>query len=158
MYRTPSIKDAERKCRGAEEVKFCITGPDQHRPKNWQVALRSASFKTEFFQFLASEWSKTSYGDILGGNIIYLGLEGICHCFTSSEGKTMHGQEPALNSFHEEADTRMAFHLDFISQVQEISQVCVRTNDTDVLSICLYHMSQTDSQINLWFDCWLNFT
>ena len=30
VYRTPSIKDAERKRHGSEEVTFCITGPNQY--------------------------------------------------------------------------------------------------------------------------------
>ena len=56
VYNRPSIKYVERMRRGSEELVFCITGPEQNRPKNWQSALRSSSFKTEFMHFLPNSF------------------------------------------------------------------------------------------------------
>ena len=35
IYNTPSIKDAERQRRVSDDMVFSMTGPDQHRPKDW---------------------------------------------------------------------------------------------------------------------------
>ena len=64
VYSTPSIKDAERQIRGSEDLVFCITGPEQIRPKDWQSAHRQSSFKVEFLRFLATEWMQSRYADI----------------------------------------------------------------------------------------------
>ena len=156
VYNRPSIKDAERMRRGSEELVYCITGPEQNRPKNWQAALKSPSFKTGLMHFLATEWKKPSYAGILANNTIYLAVDDICHCFTASGDNVTCIQIPALVSFHEEADTRMAFHLNFIDQFQEAKNVCIRTNDTDVLVIFLYHLTQGECDTNVWLDVGLN--
>ena len=52
---------AERQRRGsADDMIFSITGPDQHRPKDWQSALMSSFFRVSFMRFLATEWMKSS--------------------------------------------------------------------------------------------------
>jgi len=51
-YVNPSINEIERDKRGAEETIFSITGAEQRRPKEWQQALLSASFKISSFVFL----------------------------------------------------------------------------------------------------------
>lgn len=156
VYHTPSIKDAERKKRGSEDLVFSITGPEQTRPKDWQSALKQSSFKVEFMRFLALEWMKSTYADIIGDHEVYLALDDTCYCFTVDDGCVSRVTVPALKSFHEEADTRIAFHLDFIAQVQEVKHISIRSNDTDVLVILLYYMSQTDTSVNVWLDAGLN--
>jgi len=59
VYATLSIKDAERERRGNGVSVYIITGPDQIRPKDWQVALRSSSFKIALFTFLETEGKKS---------------------------------------------------------------------------------------------------
>ena len=43
-YKSPSIKDIKRCIRGSDsrDVDFLIKGPDQKRPSNFQVALKSS--------------------------------------------------------------------------------------------------------------------
>ena len=43
-YINPPIKEIEWDKQGVEETKFSITGAEQRRPKEWQLALMSASF------------------------------------------------------------------------------------------------------------------
>ena len=55
-YRSPSIKDVEHEQRNEADdgSTFVITGPKQTRPKIWQQALKSASFKTALCTFFTS--------------------------------------------------------------------------------------------------------
>jgi len=39
---------------------FAITGSDQKLSRDWQKALKSISFKTALFRFLAREWYMTT--------------------------------------------------------------------------------------------------
>ena len=50
-YLSLSRKDAEHQRHGSDEAVFGVTGSEQRRPKDWQKALRSPSFKTSFFCF-----------------------------------------------------------------------------------------------------------
>ena len=59
---------------------------------------------------------------------------------------------PALTSYHEEADTRMVYHLHHIAQNHMSSNVTIRSNDTDVLIIIVYYMAQVDDSVNVWMD------
>jgi hypothetical protein len=151
-YVSPSIKDAERQRRGTREIVFNITGPDQNRPKDWQAALKSSSFKTSLFRFLATEWMHDRYADVLVGHKVYLALDNNCFCFTSNVRTTI----PALTSYHEEADTRMVFHLHSIIQEAEVANITIRSNDTDVLVILLYYLSRQDTNIRIWLDAGLS--
>ena len=64
-YITPSIKELEHTRRGSEEeLSFSVTGADHKRPKDWQHALNSPSFKTAFFRFLSVDWQNESHADV----------------------------------------------------------------------------------------------
>ena len=57
-----------------------------------------------------------------------------------------------LKCDHEEADTRMVFHLDFVSRLQSMTSVVIRSCDTDVLMILLHYPAKTDRNVNVWMD------
>ena len=97
VYNTPSIKDVARQRRWSDSMIFSITGPDQYRPKDWQSALRSSSFKSEFFRFLYSEWMKSPYAEIIAHHEVYLALDDRCHCFTAAGGEVICITVPALH-------------------------------------------------------------
>lgn len=156
VYSTPSIKDMERERRGNYDIVYHITGPEQMRPKDWQVALRSSSFKTQLFNFLAVEWENVEYLHILWDCHVYLAVNSECFCFTTVDDVIRRSTIQALKSFHEEADTRMVFHLDFVSRVQDVSNIIIRSNDTYVLVIPLYHLANTEKNINVWMEAGLN--
>ena len=72
----------ERCKRGAQKIVFNTSDPDQVRPKEWRNALKSCSFKTSFYRYLATEWSKDSYADLIKDHQIYFALDNICYHFT----------------------------------------------------------------------------
>jgi mannose-6-phosphate isomerase class I len=49
----------------------------------------------------------------------------------------------------------MVFHLDFVSRVQHVSNITIRSNDTDVLIILLYHIANTEEKNQRMAGCWL---
>ena len=75
-YKSPSIKDIERGRRGnlGGEISLIVQGPEQHRPKDFQQALRN-NFKKSLLCFLVKEWEDDSYASVLHGHEIYFGLE-----------------------------------------------------------------------------------
>lgn len=155
-YTVPSIKDTERERRGTQDVIFSITGPNQHRPKDWQLALKSSFFKVALFRFLATEWMKDSYTDLITGHQVYLALDNDCFCFTSTAVTVMKQTVQDLASHHEEADTRMVYHLHHIIEHQTVENISIRSNDTDVLVILLYYMSQSKTTSRIWLDAGLS--
>ncbi|KAG7163007.1 hypothetical protein Hamer_G002055 [Homarus americanus] len=64
-YTSPSIKDNERHMRGANEVNIVIAGPEHKRQKHFSQALSSGLFKTSLLKFLAAEWEKDTYKEML---------------------------------------------------------------------------------------------
>ena len=157
-YISPSIKESERNRRGAAEVTFTITGPEQKRPRDWQQALKSSSFKTGFFHFLSIEWRKRSYAHIIEGHHVYIGLEETCFMFFVESGEVIRTEVPALNCQHEEADTRMMFHLQNIVQSLPHAKVSVRSNDTDVLILLVYHVHHMPNNPLVWMEAGLSST
>lgn len=144
-YLTPSIKDIEHQKRGAdEELIITITGKDQTRPKNWQEALASTSFKTELIRFLSREWENDAYAKTLAGHTVFLTVDTKCYVFTAHyNGKVNKTEVAELECQHEEADTRMIFHLyHIVSTTDSSTKINVRCNDTDVFILLMYHMAQ----------------
>ena len=86
IYNTPSIKDAEKQRRVSDDMVFSMTGPDQHRPKDWQSALKFSSLKVAFMRYLATEWMKSSYAEMISLHEVYLALDNACHFFTAVDG------------------------------------------------------------------------
>jgi len=150
-YVVPSIKDPERERRGSQDVVFCITGPDQNRTKDWQLALKVA-----LFRFLKSEWLRDSYADVLGDRHVYLALDNECCCFTSTGGVVARQTVRDLVSQHEEADTRMVYHLHHVIEHRSVENISIRSNDTDVLVIFLYYLSQWETTVMIWLDSGLS--
>ena len=66
-YPTPSVKDCERARRGIDDSQmFVLGGPEQVRPRNFESALSSRSFKQQFPLFVAKKWKDQSYAHIIG--------------------------------------------------------------------------------------------
>ena len=108
----PSIKELEHARRGREEeLSFSVTGADQKRPKDWQHALNSPSFKTAFFRFLSVDWQNESHADVLRDHDVYLAVEDKCYRFTEMNGMVNREDVPQLKCQHEEADTRLIYNL-----------------------------------------------
>jgi len=139
-YATPSLKDTEHDRRSTDDSTYTLTGPGQKRPKDWQKALRSPTCKTALFRFLLDEWTQHADVDVLTEHNIYLGIEENCYCLRVDDNTIICEEVPALSEcLHEEADTRMIFHLCSILSSQQT--IAVRIADTDVFILLLYHVS-----------------
>ena len=138
-YISPSLKDIERIRRGNSEQIFSITGPEQTRPRDWQKSLKSPSFNRALIRFLAIEWKKDQYSSILEKSELFFGFEEKGIRFSASEGKVFAEDVKDLECTHEEADTRMIFHIAHISN-SSIKNVVVQSNDTDIMVLLLHHV------------------
>ena len=154
-YHSPSIKYLERERRGSEDFTLSITGREQIRPRDWENALKSASFKTSLFKFLAIEWQNDLYAEILAGHQIFLGYEEECYSFTEMNGKVTREAVPSLRCSHEEADTRMVYHLYQILRDDASAKIGIRCNDTDVFILLLYHIAHATGSPAVWVDAGL---
>ena len=65
---------------------------------------------------------------------MYVNDGGICYCFGEENGQVTRTLIPELTSSHEEADSKMIYHLTIL---EENSKVIIRISDTDVLVITL---------------------
>lgn len=129
---TPSIKDIERNSREESTQLYEIKGDSQKRPTNWTLALKNSSFKESLIKFLVDAWKDNSLAPILADKVLYANHNNICYKY-STDGVNMSRVEVLeLFSTHEEADSRMLFHL---TSVPDNSNVVIRTADTDCLVI-----------------------
>ena len=151
-YQSPSIKDIERDRRGACEAGYSIQGPQQKRPTEWQKALLSPSFKSALLKFLFSEWLRPEYAQILSGHSLYFALHDQCHRYTVLNGSVVREPVQQLRCKHEEADTRVIFHVNNVLRENLETQVVVRANDTDILVLLVYHMSRFTTNPKVWMD------
>ena len=156
VYKEPSIKHLERSRRGEEDLTFSITGPEQKRPRDWQKALKSPKFKAAFFRFLAAEWERQRYLRLLGNHIVFLGFDTVCYSYCKNDGVLTKTEVPTLACQHEEADTRLSFHLYHINNNHIGGSFVVRSNDTDVLVILTYHVRQMTPRPKVWLDVGLS--
>ena len=132
-YVPNSIKDSERKLRGAKDSAYSIIGAEQTLRQKGETLLKNGTFKDELGRFLIKEWGKSHYHNILDGRTLYASYGGDCTQYVPDENEvSILVNKPAhLQGDHEEADTLIAFHLVNTST----SNVIIRASDTDVLVI-----------------------
>ena len=151
----PSIKSFERNERGKDSMNtYQVTGPFQRRPSNFNAALSSNSFKSALLKFFKNEWRSDNYVTILEGHTVYFALEESCYLYTVKDGHVEQSELTDLQSFHEEADTRILFHAKYISQKSLNPVIVVRSCDTDVFILLLCHSIQLKAK--LWMDTGLS--
>ncbi len=150
-YMQPSIKDLERSKRGEPAIVPVITGPDQ-RITNYHEYLRSGQWKTSLFRFLAEEWKEKSYAHDLEGKNLYMAFDEQCIHYTAlkAEGPVVWKEVPELSCSHEEADTRIIFHLVHVIEQDPDAIISVRADDTDIFINLLFHVLRTGG--NVWMD------
>ncbi|XP_030837116.1 uncharacterized protein LOC105437992 [Strongylocentrotus purpuratus] len=129
-----SIKDSERKLRGALDTVYEITGPDQTIRQSGQKLLANGVFKNELAKFLLREWGNDHHSYIYHGKTLFASYGGECYQYTPDEHNHINVSSPDyLQGDHEEADTLIAFHVEHIEE----ANIMVRASDTDVLVILI---------------------
>ena len=116
-YHPMSLKESERKLRGADDRPYLITGPEQAPRQGCQKLLQNGIFKDQLAKFLLKEWQEDHYGPILANKTLILSHGGNCLQLTFNElDWKMHVGHPAhLQGSHEEADTLLAFHASSVA-------------------------------------------
>ena len=126
-YKEQSIKNATRSGRGTG-VRIKV-GSNAKVPGNWTEFLRDSTNKAELFKFLGDNPVDTQ--SIVGD--LYI---------SSADGKTVKhwgpGEEMGGQFCKEEADSRMVLHILHELRIGH-ANVLVRTCDSDVVIILLYH-------------------
>ena len=140
-YPTPSVKSCERARRGIDDSQvFVLGGPEQVRPRNFESALSSRSFKRQFPLFVAEEWKDQSYAHIIGTRDVYLGTHGYCYHYYVLDGQVIRESVDDMVTNHEEADTLVCFHARCMDNSGETGNIVVRASDTDIAIIsCTIH-------------------
>ena len=120
---------------------YQITRPEQKRPSNWLQALRGDQFKEALVTFLVDYLENNNSARILGSKKLIVNNGDTCYSFISQEDRMVKSEEVAYYLKHEEADTRMIYH---VGQLPSGTNVVVRTVDTDVVVIALgcFHQLQ----------------
>ena len=154
-YPTPSVKDCERARRGIDDSQvFVLGGPEQVRPRNFESALSSRSFKQQFPLFVAEEWKDQSYAHIIGTRDVYLGTHGYCYHYYVLDGQVIRESVDDMVTNHDEGDTLVCFYARWMDSSGETWNTVVRASDTDIAIIFLYH-SHTFTA-TLWMDTGTN--
>ena len=71
--------------------------------------------------------------------------------YTAEHGQVQRHQVHELDSgHHEEADTRLLFHAQYVSQLdtEDIKVIVVRSNDTDVFVLLIHHPTQINAKLD----------
>lgn len=159
-YRNPSIKDVERETRGMSFVFVQITGANQRCPADY-MQLCSSVFKTSLLHFLLAERSSQKYMEIINGHTIYFCIEQFIYRINAVGGEVLRTRMPGAECKHEEAHTRIIYHLHEISQCKKEDErnraqmstregttfqarqinAVVRTDDTDVLVLLTHYIA-----------------
>ena len=145
----PSIKDCERDARSLDRSNsYNIIGSSQKSPGNWLAALSNDHFKSSLIQYLISAWGDDLLATTLGGKKLFVSNNIDCYSFTVKDEKMCTMCERSLYSTHKEADSRMVFHL---NSVTNSSNIVIRTSDTDVLVIAFWFIGTMSSDIKVPF-------
>ena len=131
------IKDCERENRNEEDYAYSMTGPAQTRPIDFAKSLRNRKFKEAFVEFLAEHWKSETAASILNEKKVFLTVQERCLSFRSVDNAAISSKEKSYTCFHEEADTRIIYH---ISKVKPKSKIMIQATDTDILVILLGNM------------------
>ena len=136
-YMSPSIKDSERSARGNKEIsKTFHFGAGQKTPGNFKDLFKLSEFKAEFIRFLIKGLESETYSAIVKNKILYCMVDK-GKSFQVINGVWTVNDISSLDGNHEEADTRVAFHLQHMNGHNHGNTV-VRGTDTDLaIVICV---------------------
>ena len=106
------------------------------------------SFKTSFVEFLVSHWKNDELLPFFENKQLFVNCEDRCFKFFAEGNCVVKAEVKELFLIHEEGDSRMLLHVNYIPAP---SDIVTRTVDTDVLIIALGIMDQLDPRKVL---CW----
>lgn len=148
-YHPQSIKAQERERRGKSE-KIIVDGPSTRKPGDFKQFLANDDNKKQLCQLLFRVWSDQRAASRLEKtDMAVLIVEGRAHKLTSSNGKVEAHEIHTIYSNQEETDTRVVLYLHHAAAIGYKDAV-VRTPDTDIFVILLYHAHEI--KLNVYLD------
>lgn len=140
MYLANSVKEAERR-RGCGE-KLIIKSEKTKKPRDWKEFLTNDENKRQLVDILLSTWSSDSKAASLQERSVTLIAEGKAYQLSSSDREETTVTELAtLCSTQEETDSRIILYCLYAKEAG-YKFVRVRSPDSDVFFILVYHASQ----------------
>lgn len=158
-YPTPSIKDYEHSIRdNLRNDDFVIEGPHTKRPANFVAELKNIKFKQALVQFLVKDWSTQDKATLIKPTQkVFLNYQ-LCHSYRKvAESVVSEVSEKYTCSAHEEADTKIVYH---VCAVGSNTNILIKCSDTDILVILLsnikqIHVNVGENQFNVDRKIWM---
>lgn len=149
VYRQPSIKATEHVLRNSFSNDFTINGSEQIRPNDLRKELRNERFKTALVNFIIQHWASDAAAEIIGRRVVLVNFDQ-CYKYVAKDGHVTRTIEDDLSCpGHEEADTKIIYHL---CHIDSESDVVIRGSDTDVLVIMFANICNLLSELRIWMD------
>ena len=147
-YDEHSIKAQERARRGSGE-KLLIDGPATNIPKEFKIFLSNDENKVQLCNMLKKVWGSTKASSHITkcSNAILI-VEGKAYEFKCTTGDILVNEIFSLFSNQEESDTRFILYVNY-AKTLGFKDVVIRSPDTDVFFILLYHACAIDIGIFL---------
>ena len=83
----------------------------QKTPGNFEDLLKLSEFKAELLRFLMKEFENQSYVSIVKNKLFYCAVDNKCKSYQVVYGVWTVNDVSSLDGNHDEADTRVAFHV-----------------------------------------------
>ena len=109
------------------------------------------SFKKSLVQYLTESWKNYDLATYLGNKTLYANCENKVYAYKVEDSKLIVTEEDRLYSDHEEAYSRMIFHVKEIAASDELKDIVIRAIDTDVLIIALGCYEELEEK-TLWIE------
>lgn len=149
-YFSASIKDNEHLLRGRiRGQQYRIHGPNQIRPANFANELKNNYFKAALVEFLCDDWKNNYMASYIGNKTIYINYE-LCYTYELKSNEVVRTVDHNISCpAHEEADTKIVFH---VCKVDFDALVTIRCSDTDICIIMLGNMSALQKDLKITMD------
>ena len=144
-YKKPSLKDFEHDRRGEDNIHYDVR-KENKRPAEFCQLLRSSEFKEKFVEFLILDWETDECIKLIAGKTVKINYDQ-CHVYeVSSNNKIRRSIDYNLSCYHEEADTKIVFH---ICQLNMNCRVQVHCTDSDIPVIMLANFKYLKDKIDV---------
>ncbi|XP_050505694.1 uncharacterized protein LOC126883969 [Diabrotica virgifera virgifera] len=144
-FNDPSIKDYEHRQRGEDDTVHSVH-KNNKRPSDFGKLLRSKNFKESFVEFLIDDWTDDCFVILCQDKIVKLSYGTSCYSYQVHENHIKKTTDYNLCCFHEEADTKIMYH---ICQLPNNYNVEVHCTDSDIPVIILANMKYLKADIQI---------
>lgn len=148
-YVFPSIKDHEHILRGMRCSNFHISGSERIRPADFAVEMKNVYFKEALVNFMIDEWKNDCAAPFIGNKTIFVNYDK-CYMYQVTNNHVPRSEDFDLSCpAHEEADTKMVYH---ICKINYEANITIRCSDTDVAIIMLENLDKTYKGLKIWME------